>query len=95
VGTLCDNRDQPAREFAPIAAGLGAVTRTLRRSPSRRNALAIVSTKDPAQFRTPPGGVSSTAWWPSQNGELNLDRTLLAMRRATQPKFRRESGKLR
>jgi replication initiation protein RepC len=49
-------------------------------------ALAVVSTKDPAHFRTTPGGYFHGMVTKAKAGELNLDRTLWAMRRAAQPK---------
>ncbi len=62
-------------------------------------ALAIVSTKDPAQFRTTPGGYFHGMVAKAKAGELNLDRTLWAMRRAGEPKPRpnpaREGGSRR
>jgi replication initiation protein RepC len=48
-------------------------------------ALAVVSTKDPEHFRTTPGGFSHGMVAKAKAGELNLDRTLWAMRRATEP----------
>jgi replication initiation protein RepC len=49
-------------------------------------AIAIVSVKDPAHFRTTPGGYFHGMVAKAKAGELNLDRTLWAMRRATAPK---------
>ena len=49
-------------------------------------ALAVVSTKDPAHFRTTPGGYFHGIVAKAKAGELNLDRTLWAMRRAAEPK---------
>ena len=51
-------------------------------------ALAIVSTKDPGHFRTTPGGYFHGMVTKAKAGELNLDRTLWAMRRAGEPKPR-------
>ena len=48
-------------------------------------AIAIVSVKDPAHFRTTPGGYFHGMVAKAKTGELNLDRTLWAMRRATDP----------
>jgi replication initiation protein RepC len=45
-------------------------------------AIAIVSTKDPAHFRTTAGGYFHGMMAKAKAGELNLDRTLWAMRRA-------------
>ena len=45
-------------------------------------ALAVVSTKDPAHFRTSPGGYFHGMVAKAKAGELNLDRTQWAMRRA-------------
>ena len=59
-------------------------------------AIAIVSTKDPEHFRTTPGGYFHGMVAKAKAGELNLDRTLWAMRRAGEPKPRpktvREGG---
>jgi len=49
-------------------------------------AIAVVSIKDPAHFRTTPGGYFHGMVAKAKAGELNLDRTLWAMRRATAPK---------
>jgi replication initiation protein RepC len=54
-------------------------------------ALAVVSTKDPAHFRTTPGGYFHGMVAKARAGELNLDRTLWAMRRAAQPKPRSQA----
>ena len=51
-------------------------------------ALAVVSTKDPAHFRTTAGGYFHGMVAKAKAGALNLDRTLWAMRRATEPKPR-------
>jgi len=56
-------------------------------------AIAIVSTKDPGHFRTTPGGYFHGMVAKAKAGELNLDRTLWGMRRATAPKPRREPGR--
>jgi hypothetical protein len=42
-------------------------------------ALAVVSTKDPAHFRTTPGGYFHGMVAKAKAGELNLDRTLWAV----------------
>jgi Replication protein C C-terminal region len=49
-------------------------------------ALAVVSTKDPAHFRTTAGGYFHCMVAKAKAGALNLDRTLWAMRRAAEPK---------
>lgn len=49
-------------------------------------AIAVVSTKDPEHFRTTPGGYFHGMVAKAKAGELNLDRTLWGMRRATEPK---------
>ena len=51
-------------------------------------ALAVVSTKDPAHFRTTAGGYFHGMVAKAKAGALNLDRTLWAMRRAAEPKPR-------
>ena len=47
-------------------------------------ALAVVSTKDPAHFRTTPGGYFHGMVAKAKAGELNLDRTLWGLRAAAQ-----------
>jgi replication initiation protein RepC len=49
-------------------------------------ALAVVSTKDAEHFRTTAGGYFHGMVAKAKAGELNLDRTLWAMRRAAEPK---------
>jgi replication initiation protein RepC len=51
-------------------------------------AIAIVSTKALAHFRTTAGGYFHGMVAKAKAGELNLDRTLWAMRRAAEPKPR-------
>ncbi|MBV8894784.1 MAG: replication protein C [Acidobacteria bacterium] len=48
-------------------------------------AIAIVSTKDPRHFRTTPGGYFHGMVQKAKAGELHLERTVWAMRRASQP----------
>ena len=48
-------------------------------------ALAIVSTKDPEHFRTTPGGYFHGMVQKAKLGELHLERTVWALRRAAQP----------
>jgi replication initiation protein RepC len=48
-------------------------------------ALAIVSTKDEEDFRTSPGGYFHGMVDKAKAGELHLDRTVWALRRAAQP----------
>jgi replication initiation protein RepC len=48
-------------------------------------ALAIVSTKDPEHFRTTPGGYFHGMVQKAKTGELHLERTVWALRRAAQP----------
>jgi replication initiation protein RepC len=48
-------------------------------------ALAIVSTKDPAHFRTSPGGYFHGMVVKAKTGELNLERTVWALRRLIEP----------
>jgi replication initiation protein RepC len=50
-------------------------------------AIAIVSIKDPEHFRTTAGGYFHGMVTKAKAGELNLDRTLWAMRRAGEPKL--------
>jgi len=60
-------------------------------------AIAVVSIKDPAHFRTTPGGYFHGMVAKAKAGELNLDRTLWGMRRAKepQPPARQEEVSLR
>jgi len=51
-------------------------------------ALAVVSSKDPGHFRTTPGGYFHGMVAKAKAGELNIDRTLWAMRRSVEPKLR-------
>jgi replication initiation protein RepC len=48
-------------------------------------ALAIVSTKQPEHFRTTPGGYFRGMIQKAKAGELHLERTVWALRRANQP----------
>jgi replication initiation protein RepC len=49
-------------------------------------AIAIVATKDPAHFRTSPGGYFHGMVIKAKAGQLNLDRTLWGMRKANEPR---------
>jgi replication initiation protein RepC len=55
-------------------------------------ALAIVSTKDPEHFRTTPGGYFHGMVQKAKAGELHLERTVWALRRAAQPALSPRSG---
>ena len=55
-------------------------------------ALAIVSTKDPEHFRTTPGGYFHGMVQKAKAGELHLERTLWALRRAAEPAKAPRSG---
>ena len=48
-------------------------------------ALAIVSTKDEEHFRTSPGGYFHGMVAKAKAGELHLERTVWALRRAAEP----------
>ena len=52
-------------------------------------ALAIVSTKDPEHFRTTPGGYFHGMVAKAKAGDLRLERTVWAMRRAAEPEQHR------
>jgi replication initiation protein RepC len=52
-------------------------------------ALAIVSTKEAEHFRTTPGGYFHGMVAKARAGELHLERTVWALRRATQPEQHR------
>jgi replication initiation protein RepC len=58
-------------------------------------ALAIVSTKDPEHFRTTPGGYFHGMVQNAKAGELHLERTVWALRRAAQPAQAPRSGQRR
>jgi replication initiation protein RepC len=49
-------------------------------------AIAIVSIKDPAHFRTSAGGYFHGMVTKAKAGHLNLDRTLWGMRKANEPR---------
>jgi replication initiation protein RepC len=55
-------------------------------------ALAIVSTKTPEHFRTTPGGCFHGMMQKAKAGELHLERTVWALRRAAQPMQMPRSG---
>ncbi|MGE0279030.1 MAG: plasmid replication protein RepC [Rhizobiaceae bacterium] len=55
-------------------------------------ALAIVSTKEPEHFRSTPGGYFHGMIAKARAGELHLDRTVWAWRRAVQPEHQRGRG---
>ena len=56
-------------------------------------ALAIVSTKEPKHFRTSPGGYFHGMVAKARAGDLHLERTVWALRRASQPPaYQRGSG---
>jgi replication initiation protein RepC len=55
-------------------------------------ALAIVSTKDPEHFRTTPGGYFHGMVQKAKAGELHLERTVWALRRAVEPAQAPRSG---
>jgi replication initiation protein RepC len=55
-------------------------------------ALAIVSTKEPGHFRTSPGGYFHGMVAKAKAGELHLERTVWAMRHASEPEHRRGKG---
>ena len=55
-------------------------------------ALAIVSTKEPEHFRSTPGGYFHGMIAKAKAGELHLDRTVWAWRRAAMPEHQRGRG---
>ena len=55
-------------------------------------ALAIVSTKEPEHFRSTPGGYFHGMIAKAKAGELHLDRTVWAWRRAATPEHQRGRG---
>ena len=52
-------------------------------------ALAIVSTKEVAHFQTSPGGYFHGMVTKAKAGELHLERTVWALRRAAEPEYHR------
>ena len=54
-------------------------------------ALAIVSTKDPEHFTSSPGGYFHGMVAKARAGDLHLDRTVWALRRAAQPEQGRQA----
>jgi len=58
-------------------------------------AIGIVSTKDPGHFRTTAGGYFHGMVTKAKTGELNLDRTLWALRRAGQLRTGRGRDQMR
>ena len=56
-------------------------------------ALAIVSTKEPEHFRTSPGGYFHGMVAKARAGELHLERTVWALRRASEPDRHPRSGR--
>jgi replication initiation protein RepC len=56
-------------------------------------ALAIVSTKDPGHFTASPGGYFHGMVARARAGELHLERTVWALRRASQPEQHHERGR--
>jgi replication initiation protein RepC len=58
-------------------------------------AIAIVSTKDPAHFRTSAGGYFHGMVTKAKAGHLNLDRTLWGMRKANEPRSPGKAGGVR
>jgi replication initiation protein RepC len=55
-------------------------------------AIAIVSTKDPAHFRTTAGGYFHGMVTKAKAGHLDLDRTLWGMRKANEPRQAAKTG---
>jgi replication initiation protein RepC len=56
-------------------------------------ALAIVSTKEAEHFRTTPGGYFHGVVVKAKAGELHLERTVWALRRASEPEQHRRAGR--
>ena len=56
-------------------------------------ALAIVSTKEAEHFKTSPGGYFHGMVAKARAGELHLERTVWALRRASQPDLPRRTGR--
>jgi replication initiation protein RepC len=56
-------------------------------------ALAIVSTKEAGHFQTSPGGYFHGMVAKAKAGELHLERTVWALRRASDPEYHRGTGR--
>jgi replication initiation protein RepC len=56
-------------------------------------ALAIVSTKEAEHFQTSPGGYFHGMVAKARAGELHLERTVWALRRASEPEQHRRAGR--
>jgi replication initiation protein RepC len=56
-------------------------------------ALAIVSTKEAEHFQTSPGGYFHGMVAKARAGELHLERTVWALRRAVEPEYHRRAGR--
>jgi replication initiation protein RepC len=56
-------------------------------------ALAIVSTKEAEHFQTSPGGYFHGMVAKAKAGELHLERTVWALRRASEPEYHRGTGR--
>ena len=56
-------------------------------------ALAIVSTKEAEHFRTSPGGYFHGMVAKARAGDLHLERTVWALRRASQPEHDQRAGR--
>ena len=56
-------------------------------------ALAIVSAKEPDHFQTSPGGYFHGMVAKAKAGELHLERTVWALRRASEPEYHRGTGR--
>ena len=58
-----------------------------------RSRWRLFRTKDPEHFRTTPGGYFHGMVQKAKAGELHLERTVWAMRRAAQPNPRPPAGR--
>jgi replication initiation protein RepC len=56
-------------------------------------ALAIVSSKEVAHFQTSPGGYFHGMVTKAKAGELHLERTVWALRRASEPEYHQRTGR--
>ena len=59
----------------------------------RRSRSAIVSTKEAEHFQTSPGGYFHGMVAKAKAGELHLERTVWALRRASEPEYHRGTGR--
>jgi hypothetical protein len=87
-----DRRGRFGREVPVPSAYATKTRRPLVPADLAAVALAIVSTKDPEHFRTTPGGYFHGMVQKAKTGELHLERSVWALRRAAEPTQAPRSG---